>query len=220
MNFRTYNDLTNCLVKNLHKIPRSIDLIVGIPRSGTMVANILALYLNLPVTDIHNFVNKGDIRTGTTRKCQDWIRSVDEARHILIVDDSVSSGKSVKETRELLVKKNVKAKTTFMAVYVLTASKHMVDINMEICEQPRMFEWNYMHHWALEYCCMDIDGVICEDPIRSQNDDGKKYIDFLENVAPKFLPTQRVGRFVTTRLEKYRPQTEAWIKKTISSTTS
>lgn len=213
MNFKTYEDLTKCLMSNLYKIPRDIDLIVGIPRSGTMVANILALYLNLPFTDLDNFVEGRGIKTGTTRKCHGWIRSISEAGHVLIVDDSVSSGQAVKEAKKLLIEKNISIKTTFIAVYALGISKNMVDIYFEICEQPRMFEWNYMHHWALEYCCMDIDGVVCEDPTRSQNDDGKRYIDFLENAAPKFIPTQKVGMFVSSRLEKYRAQTEAWLKK-------
>ena len=213
MNFKTYEDLTNCITKNLYKIPRDIDLIVGIPRSGTMVANILALYLNLPFTDIGNFVNRGDLKTGTTRKCKNWIKTVSEARHVLIVDDSVSSGKAIKETKQLLVEKKVKCNCTFLAIYALNFSKSKVDIYLEICEQPRMFEWNYMHHWALEYCCMDIDGVVCEDPRRSQNDDGEKYLYFLKNATPKFIPTKKVGRFVTTRLSKYREQTEEWMKK-------
>lgn len=213
MNFRTYEDLTNCIIKNLHKIPRDIDLIVGIPRSGTMAANILALYLNLPFTDIDNFVNKGNLKTGTTRKCHGWIRSVSECKHALIVDDSVSSGKAVAEAKKLLTASNITTNVTFLAIYTLGASMGKVDIYFERCEQPRMFEWNFMHHWALEYCCMDIDGVVCEDPSRIQNDDGEKYIDFLQNAAPKFIPTQKVGRFVSTRLEKYRPQTETWMKK-------
>lgn len=183
MNFRTYEDLTKCIVENLYKIPRDVDLIVGIPRSGTMVANILALYLNLLFMDINNLVNNGKIATGTTGKCRNWIKSIDEAKHVLIVDDSVSSGKAIKETRELLTEKNINFKCTFLVVYALGISKNMADIYLELCEQPRMFEWNYMHHWALEFCCMDIDGGVCEDPARNQNDDGKKYMDFLENAA-------------------------------------
>lgn len=213
MNFRTYEDLTKCIVKNLYKIPRDIDLIVGIPRSGTMLASILALYLNLPYTDIENFVNKGNLKTGTTRKCKNWIKRIDEAKHVLIVDDSISSGKAVKETKEIIKDKQINVNITFMAIYALGATKHKVDIYFELCEQPRMFEWNYMHHWALEYCCMDIDGVVCEDPALFQNDDGKKYLDFIENAVPKFIPTQKVGMFVSARLEKYRPQTEEWLKK-------
>jgi uncharacterized HAD superfamily protein/hypoxanthine phosphoribosyltransferase len=213
MNFKTYEDLTNCLIRNLNKIPRTVDLIVGIPRSGTMVANILALYLNLPFTDIDNFVNNGNLRTGTTRKCKNWIKEIGEAKHVLIVDDSISSGKAIKDVKEILKEREIDCKMTFLAVYALAASCKKVDIYFELCEQPRMFEWNYMHHWALEYCCMDIDGVVCEDPTFFQNDDGSRYKEFLKNATPKFLPTQKVGKLVSTRLEKYRNETEEWLKK-------
>ncbi len=213
MNFRTYEDLLNCLIKNLYKIPRDIDLIVGIPRSGTMVANILALYLNLPFTDIDNFLNGGEIKTGSTRKCKKWIKRIEEAQHVLIVDDSISSGKAVAEVKEKVKAAGVRCDITYMAVYALLATCKKVDTFFEICEQPRMFEWNYMHHWALEYCCMDIDGVLCDDPTFLQNDDGKKYVEFLENALPKFIPTHKVGYLVSCRLEKYRKQTELWLKK-------
>jgi uncharacterized HAD superfamily protein len=178
-----------------------------------MVANILALYLNLPFTDIDNFVNNGNLRTGTTRKCKNWIKEISEAKHVLIVDDSISSGKAIKEAKEILKEVNLDCKMTFLAVYALAVSCKKVDIYFELCEQPRMFEWNFMHHWALEYCCMDIDGVVCEDPTKFQNDDGSRYKEFLKNAAPKFIPTQKVGKFVSTRLEKYRYETEEWLKK-------
>lgn len=213
MNFRTYDDLTKCIMGNLNKIPRDIDLIVGIPRSGTMVGNIIALYLNLPFTDVEKFVHGGDIKTGTTRKCAGWIRSVRDAKHVLIVDDSVSSGKAISETKAVLRESSITSRVTYLAVYALAVSCKKVDIYFELCEQPRMFEWNYMHHWALEYCCMDIDGVICEDPTFFQNDDGQKYEKFLAEATPKFLPTQKVGILVSSRLEKYREQTEKWLKK-------
>ena len=211
MNIRTYSDLTKCLTQNLYKIPRDIDLIVGIPRSGTMVANILALYLNLPFTDIDNFCNNGDLRTGNTKKCKNWIKSISEAKKVLIVDDSVSSGTAIKEAKQLLKDKD--CELIWFAVYVLPLNKNMVDIYCEVCNQPRMFEWNFMHHWELENSCMDIDGVLCQDPSKLENDDGKRYEHFLENAPAKFIPTRKVGKLVTNRLEKYRPQTEAWLKK-------
>lgn len=213
MNFKTYGDLTDCIVKNIHKIPRNIDLVVGIPRSGTMVANILALYLNLPYTDVDNFFNRGKLRTGNTRKCKSWISRIEDAKHVLLVDDSISSGQAIKEVKGRLKEQEMECNVTYLVVYALAASRSKVDIYFELCEQPRMFEWNYMHHWALEYCCMDIDGVICEDPSFFQNDDGKKYLDFLHNAEPKFVPTQKVGWLVSCRLEKYRPQTEGWLKR-------
>ncbi len=212
MNFKTYEDLTSCIIRNLYKVPRDIDLIVGIPRSGTMVANIMALYLNLPFTDVDNFLEGGVIKTGSTRKCKNWIKRFEDAENILVVDDSISSGKATNEVKERLKGKNVVCKITYLAVYALSISCKKTDIFFEICEQPRMFEWNYMHHWALEYCCMDIDGVICEDPSFFQNDDGKRYLEFIRNAAPKFIPTQKVGYLVSCRLEKYREDTEVWLK--------
>lgn len=213
VNFRTYDDLTKCIVKNLYKVPRDIDLIVGIPRSGIMVASILALYLNLPFTDVDTFMENGVIKTGSTRKCRGWIKNTNQAKHVLVVDDSISSGQAVKEVKEIFAGKMMTCKVTFLAIYALAFSRKKVDIFFEICEQPRMFEWNYMHHWALQYCCMDIDGVICEDPTFFQNDDGAKYLEFIKNAPPKFIPTHKVGYLVSCRLEKYRKDTETWLDK-------
>lgn len=213
MNFRTYDDLTKCIVKNIYKIPRDVDLIVGIPRSGVMVASILALYLNLPFTDVDTFMGTGALKTGSTRKCSDWIKNASQARHILVVDDSISSGKAIKEVKEVFEGKEMACKKTFLAVYALAVSINKVDIHFEICEQPRMFEWNYMHHWALQYCCMDIDGILCEDPKWWQNDDSEKYVKFVSNASPKFIPTQRIGKLVSGRLENYRVYTENWLEK-------
>ncbi|MBR1728760.1 MAG: hypothetical protein IJ728_04475 [Selenomonadaceae bacterium] len=56
MNFVTFSALNNDVIKNLHKIPRDIDLVIGVPRSGLLVANILALYLNKPLISIDMFI--------------------------------------------------------------------------------------------------------------------------------------------------------------------
>ena len=50
MNFRTVSDLTKTIMKKIDIIPSDIDLIVGIPRSGLLVANYIALLLNKPIT--------------------------------------------------------------------------------------------------------------------------------------------------------------------------
>lgn len=213
MNFITIEQLNNCICRNMKKIPRDIDLIVGIPRSGTLVANLLALYMNLPYTDVDNYIARGKLRTGNTRKCSNWIKSVEEAKKVLIVDDSISSGRAIKEVKELVRNCKMQAEHIYLAAYALENNIHMVDIYFEICHMPRMFEWNYMHHWALEYSCVDIDGVLCEDPRVLENDDGKRYVEFLKNAKPKLIPTQKIGYIVTTRLEKYRKETEEWLLK-------
>jgi len=213
MNFITMEQLNRCIYQNIKKIPKDIDLIVGIPRSGSLVANLLALYLNLPYTAIDSYVEKGTLRTGNTRKCEGWVQRVEQAEKVLVVDDSISSGRAVKEAKRLVRKSGMPAEHLYLAVYALENNIHMVDIYFEICHMPRVFEWNYMHSWVLQYCCVDIDGVLCEDPSFFENDDGKRYRKFLLHAQPKLVPTKKIGYIVTARLEKYRRETEAWLKQ-------
>jgi len=213
MNFITFEQLNDSIYRNLHKIPRDIDLIVGIPRSGMLPANIIALYLNLPFSDIDSFINGSIYESGNTRKDKNWIKSTQEAKKVLVIDDSISSGKAIKQAREKIRQANLTCEIYFCAVYALNCNFFMVDIYFDICNQPRMFEWNYMHHWGLEYACIDMDGVLCEDPKMIENIDSKNYIRFLKNAQPKFLPTKRIKYIVSGRLEKYRKETEEWLKK-------
>lgn len=213
MNFKTYEDLTNCIVNNLYKIPRNIDLIVGIPRSGIMAASILALYLNLPFTDVDNFLNCGALKTGNTRKCKDWIRKVEDARHILVVDDSISSGKAMEEVKIRFREKGVVCESTFLAIYALWISCKKVDLYFELCEQPRMFEWNYMHHWGLEYCCIDMDGIIYENNPNFQCDNDEAGTVLSEGIKPKLIPTQKIGYLIADCSEAYKEQIESWLRK-------
>ncbi|MDX8549517.1 hypothetical protein KHC33_01300 [Methanospirillum sp. J.3.6.1-F.2.7.3] len=213
MNFITYAQLNNDICNNLHKLPIDIDLIVGIPRSGLLVAAIIALYRNIPFTDIDSLLNEKMYNLGLTRKSEDWIHSIDEAKHILIVDDSISTCEAMKKAKEQINKSSLNCQKTFCVAYALPTNFRTVDICFKICNHPRMFEWNYMHHWGLKHACMDIDGVLCADPGFFQNDDSKKYENFLLNAAPKLIPTQPVGYLVTSRLEKYRGLTELWLNK-------
>ena len=64
MNYRNIDDLNHCILQHLSILPRDFDLIVGVPRSGMFPANLLALYLNLPVTDIDSFRNGHIYQTG------------------------------------------------------------------------------------------------------------------------------------------------------------
>ncbi|MDD4110577.1 MAG: phosphoribosyltransferase family protein [Clostridia bacterium] len=213
MNFISFEQLNDCIYKNLHKVPRDIDLIVGIPRSGMLPATILALYLNLPFVDIDSFLSGTIYQTGNTRKCENWIKCAKDAKKILVIDDSISTGKAIQQAKEQIKQSNIDCEIYFCAIYALSLNFFMVDVFFEVCNHPRMFEWNYMHHWGLKYSCVDIDGVLCRDPNFYENDDGEKYIKFIRNALPKFLPTKPIGYIVSARLEKYRNETEKWLQK-------
>ena len=64
MHYRGIDHLHHAVLANLSKIPHDVDLIVGIPRSGLLVANILALYLNRPMTDLAGLAERRLLATG------------------------------------------------------------------------------------------------------------------------------------------------------------
>lgn len=213
MQFKTYEDLNRTVIDNLYKIPSNTDLIVGVPRSGMMAALIISLYLNLPVTSIDNFLAGNSISSGTTKHKNRWIQRLDEAQHILVVEDSVSSGASLNKVRNKVNELSPYAKKcVFMAVYVTPESTGIPDFYFEKVNGIRVFQWNFLTHEFLKSTCMDMDGVLCYDPTDEENDDGENYKKFLNQAELKLKPQRPVGYIVTSRLEKYRTETENWLK--------
>lgn len=209
MNYRTISDLNNIILKRLHTVSRDIDLIVGVPRSGMLPANLLALYLNKPFTDIDSFI------AGHIFKCGARGQFIDnkEFRKVLVIDDSISSGRAMIEVKEKLAERERDFEIIYSVVYMVSGKEEMVDHYFEMVALPRCFQWNILNHTILEKSCFDIDGVLCVDPTTEQNDDGERYIDFLLNATPLYIPGAKIGTLVTSRLEKYRPQTEEWLRR-------
>src|SRR4051812_18733454 len=85
--FRSLSDLSRDVVAWLPQLPRSYDAIVGIPRSGMVVASVLALHMNLPLMDLATFVSQGEPWGG--RRLRGTIGS---PSRVLIVDDTVATG--------------------------------------------------------------------------------------------------------------------------------
>lgn len=213
MNFITYNNLNNLIYNNLSKIPNDVDLIVGLPRSGMLIATMISLYLNLPLTDIDSLLNDKIYESGITKKNSKWIKKIEEARKILVVEDSSNTGTSIQKFKDQISNYKYKDKIILLTVFVTKETKKLTDMYFEICSMPRLFEWNYIHHIGVENACFDIDGVLCDDPTEEQNDDGEKYVDFIKNAKVKLKPTFTIECLVTNRLEKYRKETEEWLKK-------
>ncbi|MEI6749925.1 MAG: phosphoribosyltransferase family protein [Bacteroidota bacterium] len=209
MYYRNITDLNNIILKKLNIIPRDFDLIVGIPRSGMLPANLLALYLNRPYTDIHSFLNGHIYKAGARGQFFDG----KEYRKILIVDDSVGSGKAMLEVKNDLKDISSDVEISYCCIYMMPGKEKIVDYYFEIVPLPRYFQWNILNHTSLEKACFDIDGVLCVDPAPEQNDDGQKYIGFIVNAQPLYIPGSTIGTIVTSRLEKYRKETEEWLKK-------
>lgn len=198
--------MNRSITANLHRIDRnSFDVIVGIPRSGMIVASLLATHLQKPLADIDGFL-KGDSYHRFNVKVP--------GRRVLLVDDSVNKGRAMNFAVDRVKKKA--SHITRLAVYgpyQVENPKALCDIWLEDCKGPRVFQWNMWKHIRLPRWAFDFDGVFCRDPTNKENDDGPRYMHFLKTAEPLFIPQRPIGHVVTGRLEKYRQPTEEYLKK-------
>lgn len=202
MKFVSYSQLARDVIAWAQELDQDYDAVVGVPRSGMLVANILALHWNIKLADLESFVAGGFFNGGHRDQ-------VKEVKKVLVVDDSILSGKSISRAKRLC--RGLPFKMDFGAPYIknnMKAWKHY-----KVVPMPRVFEWNVFNHYWLRRACVDIDGVLCRDPTQKENDDGVGYRNFLISAPPRYLPRVEILALVTNRLEKYRDLTEAWLEK-------
>ena len=213
MNFRSVADLSATIARHIHDIPSNIELVVGVPRSGLVPASLIALARNLPLVDLDGYINGRAFAAGITRHTRGLSGDARQLSHVLVVDDSILSGRTIAQVKARLQEHGLSEKAKLLAVYGTRSSRGCVDIQLETVAAPRVFEWNLFHHPLLAEACVDIDGVLCRDPTDSENDDGDRYRDFLENAPCRYRPAHHIGTLVSNRLEKYRAPTESWLKR-------
>jgi uncharacterized HAD superfamily protein/hypoxanthine-guanine phosphoribosyltransferase len=212
LNYKAYNDLARDIKANIRKIPSDTDLIVGIPRSGMIPAYMIALALSKPACSINEFLS-GDFKN--SMKTSFRVTFANNCKNVLIIDDSVNMGDTMLAVREWISAAGLDAEYNikYATVYYKDKSRDLVDIALCECPQPRMFQWHYLNHANLKDAALDIDGVLCMDPTPEQNDDGDRYIDFILNAHPLYVPQYRVAALVTSRLGQYRAKTVEWLAK-------
>lgn len=207
IHFNSFQKMSTAIRNSIKYLPRDIDLIVGIPRSGMIPAYMIALFLNKPCCSFTEFKNNIPPEHGE----RDIQHINKDPQKILIVDDSICSGNALKKIKQEI--KRIKTNQTFLyyTVFSTPEAKHEVDFYAEITELPRIFQWNYMYHSIINKSCLDFDGILCEDPSDEDNDDGDRYKHFLLNAKQLYIPNTKIHAIVTSRLEKYRHETELWL---------
>lgn len=211
MHYRTVGNLSELVNAYAHRVPHDVDLIVGIPRSGMLVASILSLKLNLPMTDLYAFCRNDALDQSALRHCHGALLDRPwEAKRILLVDDSIASGKSLREAVSM-VRDVFPGEIMTMVAFALRENTAKVDVYLETVEQPRVFEWNIMHHNLLAYSCMNLDGVIAEAVASDASLEAQK--THWAKRPPLFIPSARIGHLITATPEQARPQVEAWLER-------
>lgn len=213
MQYRSYRTLAHDVAAWSDTLPWDLDLIVGVPRSGLLVGNLLALHRNLPLADLDGFL-AGRFLRGGRRSPVVPETFLGTRRRVLVVDDIVGSGTAIRAVRERVEAVSPAHDVLYGAPYLEPGREALVDFHHEHLAPPRIFQWNVFHspRWLPRFC-VDLDGVLCRDPVEEEDDDGARYADFIENVPARLVPTAKIGCIVTARLEKYRAQTEAWLAR-------
>lgn len=205
---RTVAHLDQLIVDNLHKI-RSIpfDVVVHIPRSGTIPASLIATYLCRPLASVEEF------KRGIINKRKSEVGSLNR---ILLVDDSIRTGKQM-----IKFISEIQAARPDAVIYTLSVYSTRFERSIEPTlvldthnEVMYIYPWFMWKTERIEHCAVDMDGVLCRDCTREEDDDGKNYLNFIRTAEPKFKPLKhKIGVIITSRLEKYRPETIRWLSR-------
>jgi uncharacterized HAD superfamily protein len=203
-----YDDLARDSRELIGRLPPEIDAVAGSARSGLIPATIIATALHLQLFSIGA---QGVVFPGQgNRLSKKWPLP----RCVLVVEDTASSGNAITEAAAKAAKNWPNAKIIKAAIYASSRGAKACDLVGKIYERPHFLEWNFPNAWIYANMAYDFDGIFCEDCPKGADDDGPRYEEFLRNARPKYLPRKYpVKLIVTARLEKWRPQTEAWLRR-------
>ena len=216
MKYITLNNLNDTIRNKLYLIPHDIDFVIGVPRSGMIVASILSEFINVPLIDINSFVS------GCSPSGGDRLRMLNSSttKKVLVIDDTTFSGKSMRETKKKL--SNMEDYNFIYGVVYLEGDGGKDEIDLYLQDMRHkdegwynicLYEWNLFNHYphVMSKIMWDLDGVFCVNPTQDSNE--KEYIDYIRNATPLFIPKVPLYKIVTYRCVKYQNETRYWLEK-------
>lgn len=209
MGFKIQWIRTTQLVENAKRLawmlPEQISGVAGVPRSGMIVASIIATMRGVPMFEAS--------RNHEPRRMENGFRILgrtDPLRGpLVIVEDSVNTGHSLNQFAHHA---EISGDVLTACVYCNPAAQFKPKVFACSLLMPHYFEWHFFGSDLTRMAAFDFDGVICEACPPECDDDGLKYLEWMRTVKPLHLPyPHEVPLIVTARLEKYRAETEAWL---------
>lgn len=188
------------------QLPKDVDAIIGLPRSGLMVANTIATEMDIPLSTPELFLDQQWWKSGRLEK-------IDACARVLVVDDSINTGEQMEGALASLRTRYPDIVFEKGALLPHQRSYQKCDYFHKVIRSPRVFEWDIMHTKKYTPIGFDFDGVLCEDCAHRTDSDEDAYHGFLSDAKPLYIPQYPIDFVVSNRLEKYRPQCEAWLKR-------
>ena len=192
---------------------KGYDAVIGVPRSGMVVASQMSIRLGVPLYSLGEY---GPIYLGGGLRVRRRSEDILEPKKALLVEDSTASGHSFKEATTWMSDAMQTWDVHKAAIYATQSqSKNLDEWHREL-DLPHWFEWNLlwnkfvMEQWKIG---VDFDGILCPDFTPEQDDDGWRYLDAMKKARCLVPAGTHIYAIITARLEKYRPWTEDWLKK-------
>jgi hypothetical protein len=196
--FRTVGDLARTIGHNLWRLPAGIGTVAAIPESGRLPAALIGLQAGRPVAELAALLDPA---------------APAPAGALLLVDDVALTGATMAAARARLADRHPGLAVHRLAVFCRPEAEAAVDLAFAAAPADPVFEWSLFRSRLLERTCFDLDGILCGDCPAEDDDDGERYRRFLATATPQVVPRGRLRTIVTARLERYRPETEAWLAR-------
>jgi len=212
VNFVSYQTLLNDVRSWSDQLSNNIVAVCGIPRSGILPAALLSLHRNCHLITLQQLMNndmswRQPLRRGNVKV---------EGDTILVIDDSVNTGATIRATKAKIQGTRCGYNVEFGTLYVRPDFQRNIQQYYRKILIPRCFEWNLFNSVQMRRSCLDLDGVLCADVVFREEETGEGFrlwLDHVNNAKPRFIPSLPVYAIVTSRLEKYREPTVKWLAR-------
>ena len=224
MIYTTYAELAEDIKNNLWKVPRDIDGIIAIERSGIIPATMISKYCNIGICMYNTFINykSNNIRDLFNARGEKCINAPQNTKKYLVIDDTVCSGKQMTNKLYILKEKHPEFEYITCVIYldnpgfkriynpdIVLAGEHK-DLTVE-------YEWSLFSTGRSKWTLFDFDGVFVFDP--PSDDNIEEYEKYLKDPKPKFniITKTNIGYFpiniCSYRIKKYYKETLDFLVK-------
>lgn len=199
---------TSDMVKDVYSvignIPHDVDVVVGVARSGMLPASIIATNLHIPLFSC-------DLKNNRVLPCGYGYRSSNleiEPKHILIVEDTIMNGFSIKKATDIVRNHFASSKISDFVVYVNPEQPYVPTVLASFLNPPHLLEWNFFNSYYISISAVDFDGILCYEGRDTKR--GPYNIDERPLYVPRFT---KVPLIVTGRPSCMREESESWLAK-------
>jgi hypoxanthine phosphoribosyltransferase len=189
----TYDECFSLAAQWSDMLPKDFDVIIGIPRGGLMVANVIACKLGKPLSTPNDFI-QGNIWFSQAPK----VLSPQKYRKVLLVEDNVGVGRQIHKDAQMLKDFDPSLEIKLGSLFATKEFPDSVDYHMAYTRKGLTWENTMMTSFNCDgNIAVDLDGVLCKDENPEE---------------PLYIPSFTVKAVITGRLEDERDQTETWLK--------